>query len=233
MDTLEKVNIFNKIDIKNNKYKIIGLVIIFGVIGVIIYYKYFRNEFTSLFKDQILLNNKYSKFVSHLYMPESDDGRRFTYTFWIKFRNIPENAGVLKTIFYEPKNIMNRNDSPKITYNIYINTLIFSVQYKHNDRLMHYNLEVEELPIQTWNHIAFVLDNRDVNVFINGRLHKSGFIPSVPFLFNKNLNIGETGETENFNGYLADGRYYNKALKFEKIESISNDRRMIEKQNIF
>lgn len=224
MDTLKQIDISY---ISTNKYKIIGVIIVLSLLGGFIYYKFFRKEYTSLFKEQILLNNKYSKFVSQLYLPESDDGRKFTYTFWIKFRNIPENAGVLNTIFSEPKNIMNRNNSPKITYNIYSNTLNFIVQYKDNDALVNYDLEVEDLPLQKWIHVAFVLDNRSVNVFIDGKLHKSGFIPSVPFLFNKNLKIGEMGENDNFNGYLADGRYYNKELNYDKIETIANDRKMI------
>ena len=224
MDTLKQIDISY---IKTHKYKIIGVILVLVLLGGFIYYKFIRKDYTSLFKEAILLNNNYSKFVSHLYLPESDDGRRFTYTFWIKFRNIPENAGVLKTIFTEPKNIMNRNNSPKITYNIYSNILIFTVQYKNDDALVNYNLEVEDLPIQRWTHIAYVLDNRNINVFIDGKLHKSGFIPSVPFLFNKNLNIGEIGETENFNGYLSDGRYYNKALNYDKIESISNEKNLL------
>jgi len=117
MDTLKQIDISY---ISANKYKIIGVIIVLALLGGFIYYKFFRKEYTSLFKEQILLNNKYSKFVSQLYLPESDNGRKFTYTFWIKFRNIPENAGVLNTIFSEPKNIMNRNNSAKITYNNFV-----------------------------------------------------------------------------------------------------------------
>ena len=39
-------------------------------------------------------------------------------------------------------------------------------------------------------------------------------------LFEKNIDIGEVGKINNFNGYLKDGRYYNRDLTHEEIKSL-------------
>jgi len=53
---------------------------------------------------------------------------------------------------------------------------------------------------------------------MNGELYKSTLIPSVPFIYNKQLSIGK--KNNNFNGSLADGRYYNRALSHDNIISV-------------
>jgi hypothetical protein len=220
MNSITNLNFRDRFTNIDSKYKYILLGIVIGLIGYYVY-NYFKGEnYTSLFKDEILLNNKYYKFVSNLYLPPSNIGRKFTYSFWIKIRNIPENSSTLNSSYTENKNILNRFKSPQIMYNIKNNSLVFIIKYKNNDIFVDYKVEVEDLKLQTWNHVALTLNNRTVNVYINHELLRSGIIDSVPFLFEKNIDIGEVGKINNFNGYLKDGRYYNRDLTHEEIKSL-------------
>lgn len=202
---------------------IIGLIIIV-LICVLIYYKFIKHEYTKLFDKKITLNNKYTKFISNLYLPLSTTGNKFTYTFWIFIRNIPENANILNTSYVNDKFVFSRNNSPGVYYNIKNNILKINMNYKDSSNKINtqtFQINITKLKLQKWAHIALVLNNREFYVYINGDLYKTSIIPSVPFIYNRNLLIGE--KNNNFNGYLFDGRYYNKPLDKSKINKIFNE----------
>jgi len=196
--------------------------IIIVIICIFSYYKFIKKEYTKLFYDKILLDNKYTSSVSNLYLPESQIGNKFTYTFWIYFQNINENSKQLKSNYDYYKFIFSRNDSPGIYYKIKTNILKFVIKYKDKDNyLTDYSLFLRKLKLQKWMHIALVLNNRDIKIYLNGQLYKSNIIPSVPFIFDRELIIGE--KNNNFNGNLFDGRYYNNELNQKKIMKIFNE----------
>ena len=186
-----------------------------------IYYRYkTRIVYTQLFKGPLELEGQYEDFVTNLELPESKVGNCFTYCFWIYFNNVPENSewssnfGLKKTILY-------RKGSPNVNYYPSEHTFQTSIAYKNKNGLTDlYNLDIDDLPIQQWVHCSIVLDNRIVSVYCDGILRKSGIIPNTPFLFNKNLNIGE--ENNNFNGALYEGRYYNRVLNQQQLTGIYN-----------
>ena len=204
----------------NRLLKRVLLVIVLLLVCVSIYYKFLTHSYTRLFYDKIKIDNTFTKSVSNLYLPDSKNGMEFTYMFWINVPNIPENSNVLNTSYEYDKFILSRYNSPGFFYNIKKNKLNINLQYKINEVLKKFILTIDgnKLKQQRWTHIVLVLNNRDVSIYLNGTLHKSSLIPSVPFLFKKNIIIGQ--KNNNFNGTLFDGRYYNKALSEEKINSI-------------
>ena len=207
--------------------KIIGILIVL-LISIFVYYKFFKHNYTTLFSDKILLDNDYSKFVSNLYLPSSITGNKFTYTFWIFLKNIPENSDNLKTSYTNNKFIFSRNNSPGVYYNIKHNMLKIKMNYKDSNNKIHtqtHEINIRNLKLQKWTHLALVLNNRELYIYINGNLHKTSIIPSVPFIYNKILLIGE--KNNNFNGYLFDGRYYNKTLDKSKITNIFNESKSV------
>ena len=190
------------------------ITIIVIILTIAIYYKFFKNKYTTLFDNRIVLNNKFTKEISNLYLPESKTGIEFTYTFWINIKNIPENAGNLVSSYKKSKFIFGINDSPGFYYNIHKNQI--EIRIKYNKDI--YLIIINHLKLQKWTHIAVVLENRETTIYMDGELYKSTLIPSVPFIYNKQLSIGQ--KNNNFNGSLADGRYYNRALSHDKIISV-------------
>jgi hypothetical protein len=194
--------------------KLLIILLIIITVIIFIYYKFFIHEYTNLFDDVIVLNNNFNKQISNLYLPESKNGIEFSYTFWIYFKNIPENANLLKYNYKKNKFIFGIHNSPGFYYNIINNQLIMNIKYNTKS----YSVNINDLKLQKWNHIAIVLNNRELSIYIDSKLYKTTLIPSVPFIYNRDLNIGE--KNNNFNGLLADGRYYNKALSQKKITTI-------------
>ena len=179
--------------------------------------KYKNYEYRQLFKDKLIIN-KNKTFISNLKLPPSHKGVKFTYLFWIFIRNIPENALWNSSHKYK-KTIIKRNGSPNINYIPKNNILNFEISYKDNFfETSMFNINIENIKLQKWMHVSLVLDNRKVNIYINGNLEKTTIVPNIPFIYNKNLYIGE--DNNNFFGYLYNGVYYNTSLKHDKIISL-------------
>ena len=81
----------------------------------------------------------------------------------------------------------------------------------------YHKLNINNLEIQKWINIVIVLENRNIDVYLNKQRYISSYLPNVPFIFNKNLYLGE--KKNNFNGYLDNVKYFNYALNEAQIIS--------------
>jgi len=77
--------------------------------------------------------------------------------------------------------------------------------------------DIVDLPLQRWNHIAIVLWNRSLDVYLNGKLARSCTLRSVPV-----LNDGPLWLTLNdgFKGDMASVKYYNSAINAKKVYAL-------------
>jgi hypothetical protein len=67
-----------------------------------------------------------------------------------------------------------------------------------------------------------VMNNRNIDIYLDGELHSSTVLNSVPFLTKKFLYIGQ--KNNNFNGYLNYLEYINDALTIDEAKSLYNSR---------
>jgi hypothetical protein len=77
--------------------------------------------------------------------------------------------------------------------------------------------DIVDLPLQRWNHIVVVLWNRNLDVYLNGKLARSCALKSVPQINNGSLYLFKDG---GFSGDLANLRYYNRAINTDEVYSI-------------
>tara|TARA_B100000787_G_scaffold170220_1_gene164923 strand:- start:919 stop:2130 length:1212 start_codon:yes stop_codon:yes gene_type:complete len=181
------------------------------------------NQNTTIIKNKFLdkrLDITTTKFISNIKLPPSEVGIKFTYSLWLYIRNIPENA-LWNTSYKYKKNIIAKYGSPNIKYIPFSNTLVFEISYRDtNDEVTIYDINVENIKIQKWNHVVITLDGRYTNIFIDGKLIKHILIPSVPFIYNKNLFIGD--KENDFNGYISTAVYYNTAISYKEVLTLYN-----------
>ena len=81
-----------------------------------------------------------------------------------------------------------------------------------NNEVNFHNLKLDNLPLQKWINIKVILDNRFIDIVVNNKRYLSSLIPNVPFIYNKNLYLGES--KNNFNGYIRNLKYYNYPINF-------------------
>ena len=156
-----------------------------------------------------------SKFISNIKLPPSGVGIKFTYSMWLYVRNIPENA-LWNSSYRYKKNIIQRYGSPNIKYIPYSNTLVVEISYKdENNEIAIHSIDVNSIKLQKWNHVVITLNGRYSSIYIDGKIIKHTLIPSIPFIYNKNLFIGD--KENDFNGFISKAIYYNTSISYKDI----------------
>lgn len=191
-----------------NTKLIIGIIILsLLVIGIILYYLLRGARYTTILCKPTHLINKFNMFISNTKLPNSIIGNKFTYSLWIYINNLPENSEWETNVNYK-KSILFRYGSPNINYYPKEHRIQVQMTYKDNlNEINYYNIDLNNLQIQYWNHLIISLDNRYIDIYINGKRYTSVFLENTPFIFNRNLYIGE--KNNNFNGYLHKVKYFN------------------------
>ena len=203
---------------------IIGIVVL--IIVIIIFVVFFKNRskriHNVLVKELIFLNTDYNEYISNDLLPESDIGIKSTYSFWIYFSNVPENAHWI-TDYNEHKPVLFRYGTPDVVYIPKEHQLKLSFTYKNPSNLKtKYDFILKDLEVQKWMNIIMVMNNRNIDIYLDGELHSSTVLNSVPFLTKKFLYIGQ--KNNNFNGYLNYLEYINDALTIDEAKSLYNKR---------
>ena len=155
----------------------------------------------------------------------------FTISFWIyiadwSYRVNDPKAIIIKGDYYGEKS-GNTQVAPGIWLAPDKNNLIVatSIIGQNNPQIC----DVSNIPIQKWVHVAYVLENRTVDVYVNCKLERSCVLTGVPKLNNKQLHhfpennkFGSTDKQTGFMGQLSSLRYFSSALKPIDVASICN-----------
>jgi len=203
-------------------YKTVGLLIVLVIIIVaIILYIYRDRTIHNIIEDDVVfLADDTNLIYSYKLMPESVEGEKYTFSFWVNITNIPESAH-WDTDVNIPKGIISHFDSPNVTYIVKEDILRVTVGYKDEGGMAgRYNFNLKNFKYQKWENIIVVVDNRSVDIYINGELDRSAFLPNVPWISNDNLYIGQAGN--NFNGHVGLVEYLNDALTIDKVKELYN-----------
>ena len=95
--------------------------------------------------------------------------------------------------------------------------LKFSMNPKVTQDFSLQKCDITNIPIQRLVHVALVLNNRILDVFINGKLRKSCEYKTPPINNEGELHITDDG---GFSGFLGNLQYFNTTISPEKIFSI-------------
>ena len=124
------------------------------------------------------------------------------------------NYGKWKHVFHKGNKTSFPNRAPGVwilpesnDLRVYMNT--------YNDPLEY--LDVENVPVNKWFHVAIVLNHKFLDIYFNGKLKSRKELENLP-----RQNYGEfwSGLYGGFEGYLSKVRYFNKALDYKQIEDI-------------
>jgi hypothetical protein len=77
--------------------------------------------------------------------------------------------------------------------------------------------DIKNIPLQKWVHIAYVLNNRTVDMYIDGKLERSCVLRGVPKLNDSDLVVCDNN---GFFGKISNLVYYKYALKPEDVHNI-------------
>ena len=81
--------------------------------------------------------------------------------------------------------------------------------------------DINNIPLMKWVHIAYVLNNRTVDIYINGKLERSCALKGVPIIKDDQMFI-TTGDPAGYYGKIGKTQYFTRALQQHEIVDIYN-----------
>lgn len=148
------------------------------------------------------------------------DGIEFTWSTWI-FLNSIDNSSGYKHVFNKGNMAVDKHGivSPNNAPGLYITPgyrglyIVMNTFESPTDE----HILIEDIPIQKWINVIIKVQNKNFDVYINGRLTKRRVLNNVVKQNYDNVNVSLNG---GFNGYLSQLTYYNRAIGVAQIQDI-------------
>ena len=221
------VNAYRDFQRSSSITKIFIVVLILLILCVIVYWlahAYESAKYTSSSSPYLITTpvNVFNKKFSPVSVPDPTEGMAYSYSFWMYISDWNYRIGEPKVILIKGTEYENTNASPIIGLDPVKNTLNIGMRTYSSGTGMEY-CNVDNIPIQKWVHVAYVLDNRVSDVYIDGKLERSCILKKLPWLNNDDMwlipnqmvgadsNVG--GKLYGFMGQLSSVRYFSKALQ--------------------
>lgn len=180
---------------------------------LIIFIFIIRNIINSRNNSPILVGNNHdaSKLITlsndNIPFSKKNGGLTYSISFWSYIKN-------WKNIGYKKKVIINWVDNLQMFYESKINNLKLRIKLINGQYEEYY---LKNLTLQKWNNIIIIVNNRYVDIFINGNLEKSIHLKTLP---NYSRNILNICPNSGYNGYLSNLRFFNYPLTLFDISYI-------------
>ena len=210
---------------------LIGLLILLNI-GVLIVSKLFGpSDNPYLINGMIDGNNsmvikqdpKQGESTTILRSNNEESGAEFTWSSWLYINDLGNQDQQYQHIFSKGDgqfdaitNLASINNAPGVylepkTNNLHV--IMNTVKYGDSNT----SVVVDNMPIKKWIHLAVRLQNKVVDVYVNGVLSKRIVLNNVPKQNYSDVYIAQNG---GFNGKLSNLRYYNSALNVFELNSI-------------
>lgn len=132
-------------------------------------------------------------------------GRVYSYTGWVLFKDFTQGYGTRRTIF-------TKGDAPGLYLDGTSNSLLVAVKtYSSTETIL-----IPNIPAMKWIHIAIVVDQQSVDIYINGTLRQHHTLTQLPDLTEDALTTGP-----GWNGYIGSLTYYRRALSYAEISTMA------------
>lgn len=151
----------------------------------------FTNDYSKSYPISTLINDR-TKFI----VPGKGNGITIVLDLYIN--NISMNAS-WGSSYRRVKPILQIGESPCIYYTPKTGELSLVMKYRDNPYYSNYpEIKLNDVKLQKWNKYIFVIDNRNVRIYLNGNIIKSRTLDGVPIIYDNEILLGESNN--NFNG---------------------------------
>ena len=198
-----------------------GVMIILVVAIIIGLYYYFQSYSVrgNVTRDFLpfIHDAKIAKRVNQGAIPSSSQGNEYNLNFWVYINDYTYR-------YNDDKVILNRNNNPNVMLSSNTNSLKVLINVEDNlndidgeeddDSSLINVCEVKDIPLQRWVNVNLSLNNKVMDIFMDGKLSKTCIINGYP-----KPNIGSMDITPNggFNGFISSVRFSNSSLSLNEI----------------
>jgi hypothetical protein len=133
-------------------------------------------------------------------------GRVYSYTGWLLVKDFTQGYGTKRKIF-------SQGDAPGVYLDSTPNAILVAVKtYGTTETIL-----IPNIPAMKWIHLAIVVDQQSVDVYINGTLKQHHTLTQLPDLTEDSLTTGP-----GWNGYIGRLVYYRRALSYAEVSAEAN-----------
>jgi hypothetical protein len=200
-------------EMDDNTKKIIILIIVILVLMIIFNW----SSFVSKTRLSTLVSGKTE--ITVLSSEIETSKTNFSYSMWVYIDDWNYKYGSEKIILIRQDE--NGNSNPKIYLGNSTNDLTVDIQCYDNDNNNSPTLHectVKNIKMQKWVHIVTVINNRTLDIYIDGKLVRTCLLPGVPKLDNE-ADIGITPDG-GFSGFTSNVEFYNYVLNPQDVWDI-------------
>jgi hypothetical protein len=230
MNSVNSVNSVknNSVPVNNKKSsgmgKIIFFVILFIFLIFLIYVIYVA--VVSAQQDQknspVIVNDVIDAYVARpaFKLPVVTDGMNQTFSTWIYVKDWNYKFGQYKNILWKGNNKTSgtTSSSPSIANihcpSIWLYPLTNSLKVVTSTSVPEQveSCDIQNIPLMTWVHIVYVLNNRSVDIYLNGKLERSCALRGIPIISADPVYITTGSPQAGFYGKIGKTQYFTKAL---------------------
>jgi hypothetical protein len=154
----------------------------------------------------------------NLYIPKMGYGLTFVWEMYIP--NLSGN-GDWHNNYNIVKPLFNMNDSPQIGYNPKQNYLSIVTKYRDNPFYAQFSeIRLPDLKQQKWCKYIVLISNRNIQIWIDGVLAKSEYLPSLPVIYDIDSAITIGQKNNNFLGKFRNFIMYPYPLSHTEMKNV-------------
>jgi hypothetical protein len=221
-------NVNSKVNIKlNNKKDGMGKIIFFVVLIIFILFLLYVISVAvySSQKEQVnspvIINDVIDAYIARpaFDLPKITDGMNQTFSTWIYVKDWNYKFGQYKNILWKGTNKSSSTTSTPEISNIHCpsiwlypltNSLKVVTSTSAPEQVE--SCDISNIPLMTWVHIVYVLNNRTVDIFINGKLERSCALRGIPIISDSPVYITTGKPQAGFYGKIGKTQYFTRAL---------------------
>lgn len=214
----------NKYQSSGTMGKVIFFIIVILFISLLIYIIYVavKSSKDAAAKSPIIVNDVIDAYIarSPFSLPQVTQGMNQTFSTWIYVKDWNYKFGQYKNILWKgnPNTTSTSSNDPTISSvhcpSLWLYPLTNSLKVVTSTSAPE-NVEscdIQNIPLMTWVHIAYVLNNRTVDIYINGKLERSCALKGIPTITNDPVYMTFGTPQAGFYGKIGKTQYFVKAL---------------------
>ena len=140
-----------------------------------------------------------------------------SYQLWFVVDDFTYKKGEWKHLFHKGNSSSYPNRAPGVWIHPDTNTI--RVYMNTQDSILEH-LDIDNIPLRKWVHMAIVVRNKNLSVYINGYLKAEKNLSSLPRQNNGDFWMNMYG---GFEGFMSKIRYHNYAIEFAEIDQAIRD----------
>jgi hypothetical protein len=207
----------NKYKDSSTMGKVIFFVVLILIVFLIIYLTYYavqasKNASSSML---VIVNDVIDAMVARpsVSLPQVTQGMNQSISTWIYIKSWNYNFGQYKNILWigNPPSNGTAQATTRHSPSLWLYPLTNSLKVVTSTSAPGgvESCDIQNIPLMSWVNIVYVLNNRTVNIYINGLLERSCALQGIPVIANDPINVTAGGSTNaGFYGKIGKTVYY-------------------------